>query len=320
MFMDDKYSIWTEKYRPTKFDEIVGQDAIVSRIRSFVENKQVPHLLFAGPAGCGKSTLSLIIAREMFGKRWKNCFLEMNASDERGIGIIRSKIKDFARTKAIGNIPYKIIFLDEADSLTPEAQSALRRTMESYAKICRFCLSCNYSSRIIEPIQSRCAVFRFKSISEDDIKTRLKIIAEGEKVKISPKALDSVCYLAEGDIRKAINIVQSSAAVGDITDKSVFETVASAHPSEIRKLMELALKGNFLDSRKMLVDLLYKKGVAAEDIIKIVSKEVISMDITEKHKINLMEKIGEYEYRLGMGSNEQIQLEAMLANFAVLKK
>ena len=162
--------IWTEKYRPSKFEEIVGQDEIIKRVKALTDSLNIPHLLFAGPAGTGKSTLALVVVKELFKENWKENYLELNASDERGINIVREKVKTFARTKSFGNINFKIIFLDEADALTPEAQQALRRTMENYSSSCRFILSCNYSSRILDPIQSRCVVFRFRLLEKKDIR------------------------------------------------------------------------------------------------------------------------------------------------------
>ncbi|PIO01478.1 Replication factor C small subunit, partial [Candidatus Pacearchaeota archaeon CG09_land_8_20_14_0_10_30_9] len=170
--------IWTEKYRPKNFDEVVGQDGIIKRIKALTNSLNIPHLLFAGPAGTGKSTLALIVVKELFGENWRENYLELNASDERGINIVREKVKNFARTKSLGNVSFKVIFLDEADALTPEAQQALRRTMENYSATCRFILSCNYSSKIIDPIQSRCAIFRFKLLEKKDVDKYLKRIVE----------------------------------------------------------------------------------------------------------------------------------------------
>ncbi|MCD6477240.1 MAG: replication factor C small subunit [Candidatus Aenigmarchaeota archaeon] len=314
------YDIWTEKYRPKDFDEVVGQDKIIERIKAFIKLKQIPHLLFAGPAGTGKSTLALIIANKLFGKEWKQNFLELNASDERGIDVVRNKIKDFARTKPIGNVPYKIIFLDEADALTSEAQSALRRTMENYSSICRFILNANYSSHIIEPIQSRCAVFKFSLITNDDIKKRLKTIIEKEKINIDSSALDAICDLSNGDIRKAINLLQTSAINSEkITEKAVYNVAGLGRPKEIKKMLEYAIKGNFLDSRKILNNMIYKEGVSAFDIIKYLSSTVYEMKISEKKKAAIIEKIGEYEFRLLQGANDIIQLESLLASLSVIK-
>ena len=184
--------IWTEKYRPTIFSEIVGQDEIIKRVQSLTNTLNIPHLLFAGPAGIGKSTLALVIVKELFKESWRENYLELNASDERGINVVREKVKSFARTKSLGNIPFKVIFLDEADALTPEAQQALRRTMENYSKTCRFILSCNYSSKIIDPIQSRCVIFRFKLLEKRNIETYIKKITEQENLTITPEAMELI--------------------------------------------------------------------------------------------------------------------------------
>jgi replication factor C small subunit len=183
-------SIWTEKYRPSKFEEVVGQDEIVKRVKNLTNSLNLPHMLFAGPAGTGKSTLAIIVAKDLFKEYWRENYLELNASDARGIDVIRQEVKNFARTKSLGSVPFKIIFLDEADALTKEAQQALRRTMENFTSTCRFILSCNYSSKIIDPIQSRCVVFRFKLLEKKDIEKRIKIIAENEKLTIDQKAIE----------------------------------------------------------------------------------------------------------------------------------
>src|SRR3970040_1955365 len=182
--------IWTERYRPSKFEEVVGQHEIIKRIKSLVQAMNIPHLLFAGPAGTGKSTLALIVVKDLFKENWRENYLELNASDERGINVVREKVKNFARTKSIGNVPFKIIFLDEADALTPEAQQALRRTMENFSATCRFVLSCNYSSKIIDPIQSRCAIFRFKLMEKKDIEKIIRKIETYEKLQIKPESIE----------------------------------------------------------------------------------------------------------------------------------
>src|SRR4030042_1211787 len=195
-------SIWTEKYRPSKFYELVGQDDIVKKVQSLTNSLNIPHLLFIGPAGTGKSTLALIIVKELFGKNWRENYLEFNASDERGINVVREKVKNFARTKSLGNVPFKIIFLDEADALTPEAQQALRRTMENYSSTCRFIMSCNYSSKIIDPIQSRCAIFSFKLLDKAGIEKVILKIAEKENLVIKPEAVEILYEGCEGYCRR----------------------------------------------------------------------------------------------------------------------
>ncbi len=311
--------IWIEKYRPKTLKEVVGHREIVERLSAYVRTKNIPHLLFAGPAGTGKTTCAIAIARELFGEHWKQNFQELNASDERGINVVRGKIKDFARTAPIGDVGFKIIFLDEADALTSEAQAALRRTMEMYSRICRFILSANYSSRIIEPIQSRCAIFRFRPLSDDDIKGYLQMIASRENLQITKDALDAIAFIARGDMRKAINTLQICASVSrEIDADIVYESTATIRPEKIRELIELALRGEFMASRKMLEDLFTKYGLSGEDILNHIYHAVYDLPIPEDKKVNLIEKIGEADYRIVEGSNERIQLEALLANFALI--
>ncbi len=310
--------IWTEEYRPSKFNEVVGQDEIVQRIESLTNSMNIPHLLFAGPAGTGKSTLALIIVKELFGENWKDSYLELNASDERGINIVREKVKNFARTKSLGNVPFKIIFLDEADALTPEAQQALRRTMENYSATCRFILSCNYSSKIIDPIQSRCAIFRFKLLEKKDIEKIMKKIAERENLTITPGAIEILYEGSEGDCRRSINLLQSTSSISpSITEELVSTVISNARPKDIKIVLDYALAGDFQKSREKLLDVMLKESISGQDVVKAIQKEIWNLPIEPEIKVKLTEKTGEAEFRIVEGSDPFIQLQALLASFVL---
>ena len=310
--MDD---VWVEKYRPRNLSQVVGQDEIVARLKSYVKASSLPHLLFAGPAGTGKTTCAIALARELYEDSWRQRFLELNASDERGIGVVRTKIKEFARTATMGDKLFKIIFLDEADALTPEAQAALRRTMERYTQTCRFILSCNYSSKIIEPIQSRCAVFRFRPIKAEDMGRHLRTLAAKEGLKMTDDGVEALLYISEGDMRRAINSLQVAATMGGKIDaETLYKVTSTARPEEVKTLIETALGGDFLRSRGLLDDLLLQYGLSGEDIIRQIHKSVFDTGIPDRLKVQLVDHIGEVEYRMVEGANERIQLEALLAH------
>jgi replication factor C small subunit len=313
-----EYSIWIEKYRPKKFSDIKGQDDIVQKIKAFVEQKNMPHLLFVGPAGVGKTSLSLVIAKKIFGEAWKSNFLELNASDERGIDVIRHKVKDFARTRAIGDVPFKVIYLDECDALTKEAQQALRRTMENYTQTTRFILSANYSSKIIDPIQSRCTVFRFKLLEEKDVINIVDHIAEKEGLKVDEKAKKALYEVSHGDCRRVENILQSCAALGkEITDENIFSMASVARPKEVKEFLGLAIENKFILAREKLLDTMLRYGISGIDMIKQIQKEIWDLNIDDKDKVRLADKCGEIEFRMTEGSDEYLQLEALLANFTL---
>ena len=312
-------SIWTEKYRPTNFSDMKGQKEIVRRVKAFVEQKNMPHMMFSGPAGVGKTTLALIVAKQLFKSAWHENLLELNASDERGIDIVRSKVKDFARTRAIGDVPFKIIYLDECDALTKEAQQALRRTMENYTQTCRFILSCNYSSKIIDPIQSRCAIFKFRPLEKSDIKSIIDHIAKEEKLKIEQKAEDALYEISEGDCRRVENILQSCAALDSkVTEDMIFSLASVARPKELKEVLELAICNKFIDARKKILDIMLNYGLSGLDIIKQIQKEIWDLDIDNRSKVILVDKCGEIEFRMTEGSDEYLQLEALLAQFTLV--
>ncbi len=311
-------NIWTEKYRPIKFEEMVGQQEILKRVSSLVQALNIPHLLFAGPAGTGKSTLALIIVRELFGERWRENYLELNASDERGIDVVRQKVKDFARTKALENIPFKVIFLDEADALTNEAQNALRRTMENYSNTCRFIMSCNYSSKIIDPIQSRCVILRFKLLEKKHIIKVMTNIAQKESLNLADDALDLLYEASEGDCRRAINLLQATASISpDINYEMVRMISSSAKPTDIKIILDYALVGDFLSAKEKLLDVMLRESISGTDIIKAIQKEIWNLQIEPEIKVRLTEKTGETEFRMIEGSDEFVQLQALLASFVL---
>lgn len=313
-----------EKYRPQTLDEVVGQDHIIQRLKQYINEANMPNLMFTGPAGVGKTTTAIALAKAMLGEYWKQNFLELNASDARGIETVRKDIKSFCRLKAVGS-PFRIIFLDEVDNMTKDAQHALRREMEMYTKTSSFILSCNYSSKIIDPIQSRCAIFRFAPIKGHQVIERLEIIAKAENVNYAPGTLESIVYFAEGDMRRAVNILQSTASMGEeITEEIVHDVVSKAKPKDVRRIVNLALDGDFMGARDLLREVMVVQGTSGEDMVTQVYQEVsrMAMDdlISSEDYINLVEHIGEYDFRIREGANPRIQLEALLTKFLPKEK
>ncbi|MFB6146053.1 MAG: replication factor C small subunit [Halobacteriaceae archaeon] len=313
----DQRSVWIEKYRPQRLDDVVGHDDIVERLQSYVDQDDVPHLLFAGQAGVGKTTCAVAIARELYGEDWQQHFMELNASDERGIDVVRDRIKGFARS-SFGGADYKIVFLDEADSLTDEAQSALRRTMEQFSNNTRFILSCNYSSQIIDPIQSRCTPFRFSAIPDDAVAERIREVAEAEGIEVTDDGVEAITYVAAGDMRKALNGLQAAAVTGDVVDEEAVYTITStARPEEVEAMVDEAIEGDFAAARATLDTLLTDKGLAGGDVIDQLYRSVWDLDLDDEAAARLLDRVGEADYRIAAGANERVQLEALLAAVAL---
>lgn len=315
------FDLWTEKYRPPTLKEIVGQEHVIDSLVRFVDNRNVPHCLFAGPPGTSKTTAAVAMARDLFEDTFDRNFMELNASDERGIDVVRNQIKSFARTMPTGDLPFKILVLDEADHLTTDAQHALRRTMESYSASCRMILICNYSSRIIPPIQSRCAIFRFAPLEEDSIIERLDYIAKQENVALLKSGKDAILYLSEGDMRAAINLLQAAASTGEkVTDSIVFSISGRANPAAVREVLDKAATGNFDDALEALKSLLYRQGISPLDLVRQVHREVVQLEISQEKRMLLLERSAEAEFRIAEGASGEVQLAALLANVGLEQK
>jgi replication factor C small subunit len=308
------FEMWTEKYRPQSLQEMVNQKEIVERLNSFVDTRNIPHCIFAGPPGTGKTTAALCLAHDLYKDGWREHLMELNASDERGINVVRETVKTFARTRSIGEIPFKIMILDEADNMTRDAQQALRRTMERFTETCRFILICNYSGKIIEPIQSRCAPFRFSYLAREDHDEYLQSIIQKESVNLSDEGLGAIFEVCRGDLRRAINTLQAAASLGkEIAAETVYSVVGRANPVDVQEMIKVAMKGDFIEARKRLRDMIVRYGVAGSDIIRQIHIEIFRSGLPDKWKIKLADVIGEIDFRMTQGASEEVQLSALLA-------
>ena len=312
--------MWVEKYRPKKISDLVNQKEIMGSLNYLLKNQsEMPHLLFSGSAGVGKTSAAICLSREILGEHWRDYSLELNASDERGIGMVREKVKKFSRFAGLNTeIPFKIIILDEADEMTSDAQTALRRIIEDTAKYCRFILIANNLSKIIEPIQSRCVVFKFTRISNKEISSQLKFIAQKEKIKADEKGLETICDYVNGDIRHAINILQAAASRGSIDVSGVKSVIGLTKTKDVQDVLKLALAGKVSDAREKMIELIKVYGMSESDFLKYINQAVFASKTNNIEGI--LEIIAKYDYRILTGANPEIQLSALLAELTKFGK
>ena len=312
--------LWVERHRPQTVGDIKGQRAVVARLKAYAEMRTFPHLLFAGPPGTGKTTAALALTRDVFGEDYRINLLEMNASDERKLESIRTKVKGFAKTAPYPGTTFKVIFLDEADALTPDAQGALRRIMEQNSQTCRFILSCNYSSKVIEPIQSRCAVFRFRPLAEDQILEMVTSVAASEGISLDDEAAEAIAHVSLGDLRKAITSLQVAASLdSNVTRDLVYETTATAPPEELHGFILACKEDGFQPARRRLKDLLDRFGLAGTDMVNQMHRELGTASfLDEAQKLAVTEAMAECDFRMVEGGGEALQLDAMTARICSL--
>lgn len=313
---------WVEKYRPHKLDDIVGNEETIERLKLIVQDGNMPHMIISGLPGIGKTTSIHCLAYELLGPELYNlATLELNASDDRGIDVVRNKIKQFAQTKIL--LPpgrHKIIILDEADSMTPGAQQALRRTMELYSNTTRFAFACNQSSKIIEPLQSRCAILRYNKLADDQVLQRLLEIIKFEDVQANSEGIKALIFTAEGDMRQAINNLQSTVAgFGFVNDTNVFKIVDQPHPLVIKKILDCVVLKRDIDSAIDLLDTLWRKGYSAIDIVTLSFKVAKTLPhVSELKRLDVIKEIGFVHMRVLEGVLTYLQLCGMFAKLADL--
>ncbi|KRX64799.1 Replication factor C subunit 5 [Trichinella sp. T9] len=323
-----------EKYRPSKLEELISHKDILETIGRFINENRLPHLLFYGPPGTGKTSTILACAKQLYEKnQLKSMVLELNASDDRGIGVVREQILNFASTKTIFGGRFKMIILDEADAMTRDAQNALRRSntqlnykidylifIEKYTDNVRFCLICNYLSKIIPPLQSRCTRFRFAPLKSNQITPRLMHVIEAEKVKFTEEGLQHLVLLSGGDMRRALNILQSTAMAFDMVNmENVYACVGKPKPDDIRAIVEWLFNKDFSETYKRITFLKLKKGLALQDILEEVHLFVQKVEIPVLVRIYLIDRLAEIEESLTRGASDKLQLSALIAAFHIAR-
>ncbi|KAG2338608.1 P-loop containing nucleoside triphosphate hydrolase protein [Suillus weaverae] len=304
---------WLQKYRPVTLDDVVSHKDITTTIVKFIEKNRLPHLLFYGPPGTGKTSTILAVARRIYGAEYKKQILELNASDDRGIDVVREQIKQFAETRTLFSKGFKLIILDEADMMTQQAQAALRRVIEQYTKNVRFCIICNYVNKIAPAIQSRCTKFRFSPLPITEVEKRVNDVVEAEKVNLTQDGKKALLKLSKGDMRRALNVLQAChAAYSSIGETEIYNCTGNPHPSDIETIVNSMLSDEFTTSYQMISAMKTERGLALQDLISGTYEYVETIDFKPQARVYLLDFLATTEHRLSTGGSEKMQLSALL--------
>ncbi|KAG7368568.1 replication factor C small subunit [Nitzschia inconspicua] len=318
---------WVEKYRPNRLEDLVAQDDIVNSITNLIDNDNLPHLLLYGPPGTGKTSTIVAAAKRMYGPtKYSSMTLELNASDARGIDVVRNEIKEFAGTKQLFSKGVKLIILDEADAMTSDAQFALRRVIEKYAKNARFCLICNYVSKIIPALQSRCTRFRFAPLSPDQIQGRLEYVAKQENVNLTENGVQAILALSGGDMRRVLNLLQSTAMSNSsdgngenivVDENAVYLTSGAPLPSDMNDILLWLMNESFRDASQKITELCASKGYALADVLEHLTAKLATLELDAAPLARLLDGMSQVECRLASSasSEEKIQTASLVGVF-----
>lgn len=314
-----KMGPWVEKYRPTNLSDVAAHKDIVDTIDRLTGENRLPHLLLYGPPGTGKTSTILAVARKLYGAQFQNMILELNASDDRGIDVVRNQIQDFASMQSISfgaKLNVKLIILDEADAMTKDAQFSLRRIIEKYTKSTRFCLICNYVSKIIPALQSRCTRFRFAPLEPIHVTERLRFIIKEEGLTVTEGGVKAVVRLAAGDMRKALNILQSTQmASPHVTEEAVYQCTGNPMPKDVQAICHWLLNESFTTAYENIQEMKSNKGLALVDIVKELLAFVFEISMPPETRAQVVEALADIEYRLAFGTSEKLQLGALISAF-----
>ncbi|KAG7817605.1 hypothetical protein KL928_003504 [Ogataea angusta] len=307
---------WVEKYRPAKLDDVYGQKDVVQTVRKFAKEGRIPHLLFYGPPGTGKTSTIIALARELYGKNYRNMVLELNASDDRGIDVVRDQIKNFASTRQIFNSGFKLIILDEADAMSNAAQNALRRVIEKYTKNTRFCILANYSHKLNPALLSRCTRFRFSPLADSALQDRVDHVIKAEGLKIASNARQSLLELSEGDMRRALNVLQACATAvetgEEITQDMVYECVGAPRPQSVTTVLDAIMSNDWMDAYATMTKIRKTEGLALVDLVSGFVSVLDKYELKPRTRMAVLQGLGDIEYSISKGGSDKIQCTAVI--------